>query len=171
MLKLRTLQRLPVYTYVCLAFKSLNCRIYNSSDSGKRQALCHQQMGCCYAENIPVGRIPSLSIWMPVYPQVYLALSKRMLLTAVNSFFWTCVCSCFHPSHARGAGFYLLCARLFHLISPCSFFPCCATSPDKLDVKEQACPWPCSHTISCWVKWWESCRWKPSIPALMFWCV
>jgi len=87
MLKLRTLQRLPVYTYVCLAFKSLNCRIYNSSDSGKRQALCHQQMGCCSAENIPVGRIPSLSIWMPVYPQVYLALSKRMLLTAVNSFF------------------------------------------------------------------------------------
>lgn len=87
MLKLRTLQRLPVYTYVCLAFKSLNCRIYNSSDSGKRQALCHQQMGCCSAENIPVGRIPSLSIWMPVYPQVYLALSKRMLLTAVSSFF------------------------------------------------------------------------------------
>ena len=59
-----------------------------SRDGGKRQARCHQQMGCRYAANVSiVGRIPSLSIWMSVYPQVYLALLKRMLRTAANSFF------------------------------------------------------------------------------------
>lgn len=58
-----------------------------SWDSGKRQAWCHQQMGCRYAVNVSVGSIPSLSIWMSVYPQVYLTLLKRMLRTAANSFF------------------------------------------------------------------------------------
>lgn len=58
-----------------------------SRGSSTRQARCHQQMGCCYVVNISAGSIPSLNIWMSVYPKVYLALLKMMLRTAANFFF------------------------------------------------------------------------------------
>lgn len=118
-----------------------------SSDSGKRQAPCHQQMGCCYAVNISVGRIPSLSIWMSVYPQVYLALLKRTLLTAANSFFEHVYASLSIYHMQEDLAFICYVHSLLHLISPCSFFSCCAARPDKLNVKKQACPWPCLHSV------------------------
>lgn len=62
-----------------------------SRDSGKRQARCHQQMGCCYAANVSVGSIASLSIWTSVCPQVYLAVLKRMLRTSANFFLNMCM--------------------------------------------------------------------------------
>lgn len=63
-----------------------------SRDSGKRQARCHQQMGCCYPANVSVGSIASLSIWTSVCPQVYLALLNRMLRTSAIFFFFLNMC-------------------------------------------------------------------------------
>jgi len=44
-------------------------------------------------------------------------------------------------------GFICYVLWLLHLISLCSFFPCCAARPDKLNVQKQACPWPRLHGI------------------------
>lgn len=137
-----------------------------SRDSGKRQARCHRQMGRRYAVNVSVGSVPSLSIWMSVYPQVYLALLKRMLRTAANSFSEHVYApvSIYHMQEELAFIGYVL--WLLHLISPCSFFPCCAARPDELDVQKQACPWPCSHRLLPQVNRWEELKVKRTSPSV-----
>lgn len=113
-----------------------------SRGSSTRQARCHQQMGCRYVVNISVGSIPSLSIWMSVYPKVYLALLKRLLRTAANFFLNMCMLLFLSVPCKTGwllsvnVLWFFLVSFLFLLLflaSLCSFSPCYAARPDKLD--------------------------------------
>lgn len=153
-----------------------------SRGSSTRQARCHQQMGHRYVANISVGSIPSLSIWMSVYPKVYLALLKRMLQTAANFFFfWTCVWSCFYLSHTKQAGFYLLmCSGFscFLFFSFDFFWPLCVVSLSgvHLDLTNSmsrnspalAIDHTVSHTKLTDENYW---RWRGPLPAFVFWQV